>query len=52
MPNKGKIAPKEKVNIVERYLSGKIGRNEASRQMGVDESTISEWASRYIAEDI
>lgn len=50
MPRKGKITAGEKVRIVESYLSGKIGCNEAGRQMGVNHKTISEWVSRYKSE--
>jgi transposase len=52
MPQKGKIAPIEKVRIIEQYLNGEIGRNEASRRVGVAAATIAEWASRYKADGI
>lgn len=47
MSRKSKVSPAGKKRIVERYLNGEVGRNEASREVGVDEATISEWASRY-----
>jgi transposase-like protein len=33
MPQKNKIAPEEKARIIEQYLRGELGRNEASRRM-------------------
>ena len=50
MSRKDKIAPAEKQRIIERYLYGEVGHNEASREIGVDGATISVWASRYKAE--
>jgi len=50
MPQKGKISAEEKVRIVESYLSGKIGCSEAGRQVGVNNRTIAQWASRYKSE--
>jgi transposase-like protein len=52
MSQKSKIAPEEKARIIEQYLRGELGRNEASRRMRVGKTTISEWASRYKAEGI
>lgn len=45
---KGKTTVKEKLRIIEQYLSGKIGCCEAGRQAGVNHRTIAQWASRYI----
>ncbi|WP_425805246.1 transposase [Desulfitobacterium sp. Sab5] len=50
MPQKGKIAPQEKLKIIEQYLRGEIGCCDAGRQIGVDHRTITEWASRYKSE--
>jgi transposase-like protein len=50
MPHKEKATAAEKVRIAELVLSGGIGSNEASRQAGVDQKTISRWISRYKAE--
>jgi transposase-like protein len=35
MSRKSKIEPEEKVKIVERYLKGEIGLNEAARLSGI-----------------
>ena len=50
MPHKGKASAAEKLRIVEDYLSGKIGRSEASRVADVDVKTIRRWISRYKTE--
>lgn len=50
MPHKGKATATEKLRVVEDYLSGKIGRLEASRVADVDEKTIRRWVSRYKTE--
>jgi len=50
MPQRGKIMPAEKVRITERYLRGEISYTEASCEVGVVESVIEEWVSRYRAE--
>lgn len=50
MSHKGKASAEEKLRIVEDYLSGKVGRSEASRIAGVDEKTIQRWVSRYKTE--
>lgn len=50
MPQKGKITAEEKIQITEKYLSGKIGCCEAGRQAGVDQRTIRRWASTYRSE--
>lgn len=50
MPQKGKISPDEKLEIVKRCISGEIGQNEASRLAGVNEYSIRVWISLYRAE--
>jgi len=50
MPQKGKISPEEKIEIVKRCLSGEVGQNEAGRLVGVNEYSIRAWISLYRAE--
>lgn len=50
MPHKGKIPAEEKVRIIERYLNGNIGFNEALRTAGIWCSTFQRWLSRYKTE--
>lgn len=50
MPHRVKVPAEEKVEIVEAYLSGKIGCVQASEFMEVDKKTIRRWASRYKTE--
>lgn len=52
MPRKGKLPAEEKLQIVEIYLTGKVGCAEASRMAGVDAATIRRWVSRYRAEGV
>jgi transposase-like protein len=50
MPRKGKATAEEKQRIVELYLAGKVGYKEASEILGVGETTIGRWISRYKTE--
>lgn len=52
MPQKGKISPEEKIEIVKRCLSGEIGQNEAGRLFGVNGDSIRVWISLYRAEGV
>lgn len=47
MPQKGKLSPEEKVNIVERYLSGKTGPSKIVNEYGISESTLRDWVRLY-----
>ena len=40
MFRKSKIEPVEKVKIVERYLAGEIGIQQAGKELGVDHHSI------------
>jgi transposase-like protein len=50
MPQRVKATAEEKLQIVEQYLSGKIGPSEATRRANVGETTFRRWVSRYKAE--
>jgi len=50
MPHKGKIPAEEKVRLIERYLKGKIGFNEAQEIVGIGSTTLRRWISRYKTE--
>jgi transposase-like protein len=50
MPHKRKATAEEKIQIVEGYLSGKIGCTEASRLAGIGEETVRRWVSQYRSE--
>jgi transposase-like protein len=50
MSKKGEIPAEEKVQIVERYLNGKIGFNKAQEIAGIGCTTLRRWISRYRAE--
>jgi len=50
MPHAQKISIEEKVQIVQAYLSGKIGISEAARRGGVARSKVQEWTRNYQAE--
>ena len=52
MPRKEKAEVSEKIQIVEEYLSGKVGAAEAGRKLEVDIKTIKTWASRYKSEGV
>ena len=43
MFRKSKIEPVEKVKIVERYLAGEIGIQQAGKELGVDHHSIRNW---------
>ena len=47
MFRKSKIEPVEKVKIVERYLAGEIGIQQAGKELGVDHHSIRNWISIY-----
>lgn len=50
MPRREKWTAKEKVEIVEAYLAGKVGQSEASRMVGANKVTLQRWVSLYKAE--
>lgn len=50
MPRREKWTAKEKVEIVEAYLTGKVGQSEASRMVGANKVTLQRWVSLYKAE--
>ena len=50
MPQKQKLSPREKVELIQRYLTGEIGVNEAGRLAGVDSEAVRGWIARYEAE--
>ena len=50
MPRREKWTAKEKVEIVEAYLTGKVGQSEASRIAGAAKATLQRWVSLYKAE--
>ena len=52
MKDRNKIAIGEKIRLVEQCLAGEISQTEASRQVGVDQKTLSEWIRQYEAEGI
>ncbi len=43
MFRKSKIEPVEKVKIVERYLAGEIGIQQAGKELRVDHHSIRNW---------
>lgn len=50
MPQKQKLRPREKVELIQRYLAGEIGVNEAGRLAGVDSGAVRGWIARYETE--
>ena len=50
MPHKQKMAPEEKVALVQRCLSGELSASEAGRLAGVSKKGIAIWISRYESE--
>lgn len=52
MPHKQKIAPKEKISLVQRCLNGEISRAEGRRMAGVEKSTFLSWIRRYESEGV
>lgn len=50
MPRREKWTAKEKVEIVEAYLTGKVGQSEASRMVGANKVTLQRWVSLYKTE--
>lgn len=47
MPQKGKLSPEEKVNIVEQYLSGKVSPSKIMDEYGIESSTLRMWVRLY-----
>ena len=48
MFEEGKIEPVEKVKMIERYLAGEIGIQQAGgKELGVDRHSIRNWFSIY-----
>lgn len=47
MPQKSKIAPEIKIAAVEDYLSGKAGRRQTVRELGITDSTLRYWVGLY-----
>jgi len=52
MARKPKVEIEKKINITLEYLDGKISRYEASERVGVDRTTIEDWARIYRQEGI
>lgn len=52
MPQKQKLSPEEKAEVVQRYLAGAIGISEAGRLAGVDSEAVRGWIARYETEGI
>ena len=52
MKDRNKIAIEEKVRLVRQCLAGEISQKEASRQVGVDHMTMSDWIRQYETEGI
>lgn len=50
MSRQGKITAEAKLRIIESYLKGEIGVCQIGQRIGVDESSIRDWISRYRAE--
>ena len=50
MPKRSKALEGERINIIHRYVLGKLSRAEASRQCGVSERTMARWSIRYQTE--
>ena len=50
MPQKGKISPEEKVDIVRRYLRGEVSQREAAALVGVAWRTLRDWLRIYQSE--
>ena len=50
MPHKQKIAPEEKVRLVQKCINGEISRTEGRRMAGVEKSTFLSWIKRYESE--
>lgn len=47
MPQKQKLSPEEKVKIVRRYLAGEVSMSGAAAEVGVDGTTMQQWAMQY-----
>lgn len=52
MGQKQKMSVEEKVKIVQAYLDGRIGENEAARKVGVARTTMERWVRSYEAEGV
>ena len=50
MPQKGKISPEEKVEIVQRYLRGEVSQRDAAALVGVDRKALKNWLRIYQVE--
>jgi transposase len=50
MPHKEKVPLEQKVQIIEKYLEGRIGYTEASVICGIDEKTLKRWIRLYKSE--
>ena len=50
MSVKTKVAPEEKIKLVEQYMSGTISQHEISRISGIAISSIQKWICKYKAE--
>ena len=50
MPQKGKISPEEKVEIVQRYLRGEVSQRDAAALVGVAWRTLRDWLRIYQSE--
>ena len=47
MPQKGKLSPEEKINIVKQYLSGKVGPSKILNEYGIPKSSLRTWVRLY-----
>lgn len=52
MVRKSKVEIEKKIEITQEYLDGKISSNEASERVGVDHTTIENWARIYRQEGV
>ena len=47
--SKAKVTAEERIEAARACAEGRMGQSEAARRLGVDESTVREWVSRYKA---
>ncbi|MFQ8998693.1 transposase [Allofournierella massiliensis] len=52
MSYKQKLSVEEKVQIVQEYLKGRIGMNEAARRSGVRRQSFNGWVRNYEADGV
>ena len=52
MPKKGKLPPDEKVEVVQKYISGELGISEIKRQNSISEPTLYRWVRLYKARGV